>query len=828
MDRRVFEEEVEPVPREYFLNRFSEVQGRHTRLSEQINFEGFFDWNLITNEIYYSKGLKEMLGYQEGEITNHVGEWKKRLHPDEKNYVIQGVINYIRGHAGDCSFHHRLACKDGKYRCFLIKGEVTSRTLEGKPLRMVGTSLDITGQLLSGEEWLAALPETEERFRRAILFSPFPIMIHAEDGEVVVINNVWSELTGYSHEDIPTISDWTEKAYGKRKETVRESISSLYYLNDKVDEGECLITTSSGEKLTWDFCSAPLSIMPDGRRMVISMAMDVTARNKAKDALKWELKVNEVIAEVSQLLLQQQNVNTISKLILQHAKALTESEFGFVGYIDQLTGFLVCPTFTESVWGENEIHIEIEDVIFQRFQGLLGWVLNNNKPLITNDTSLDSRCCGVPDGHVPINRFVAVPANYCDELVGIVALANSNRNYTEQDLAVINRLAVMYAISVHRKRAEEELWEVYEKISAVIQSSPLAIVVLDFMGVVQSWSKSAEIIFDWQEQEVIGHFVPYVLEDKMEEFMAAFKREWSGQNVRGLEVVRKNKFGQEVFVREYTSRLHDSDGNVTGLVVLIEDITVQKRVKMEFQVAQKQAEQAMKMATLGGMLAGIAHEVSQPLNSIKMAASGMIYWFEKGHDPSREQIIRNFRDISKQTEITADIIRHMRSIIKRDIYTEKTLVDLNAVIETALNLISFQVSLNNISIVKELTVPLPNILGRISAMELVLANLLQNAIQAFRYTENKSWKIKCSTHVEDNRVILEVSDNATGITKEAKQKLFEPFFTTKKGEGMGLGLFIVQSTVENCQGQIQIINNDEGGATIRVEFPIAEPDSVGG
>jgi len=127
-----------------------------------------------------------------------------------------------------------------------------------------------------------ALRESGERFRRVIADSPFPIMIHAEDGTVLQTSNSWCEITGYRHEELATIADWTERAYGERMEIVRADIDRLYGLDRRLDEGEYTIRTRSGAIRVWEFNSAPVGRLPDGRRMVISMAMDVTGRKRVE------------------------------------------------------------------------------------------------------------------------------------------------------------------------------------------------------------------------------------------------------------------------------------------------------------------------------------------------------------------------------------------------------------------------------------------------------------------------------------------------------------------------------------------------------------------
>ncbi len=152
---------------------------------------------------------------------------------------------------------------------------------KGNCTHLVGSVHEITDRKRAED----ALRESEERLRRAVLQSPFPLMLHAEDGEVLTISDAWTEITGYSHADIPTIADWTERAYGERKDLVRATVDRVYGLREKVNEGEYEIRTKSGEKRTWEFAAAPLGRLPDGRRLAISMAADITERKLAEEVL---------------------------------------------------------------------------------------------------------------------------------------------------------------------------------------------------------------------------------------------------------------------------------------------------------------------------------------------------------------------------------------------------------------------------------------------------------------------------------------------------------------------------------------------------------------
>ncbi|MEG4395864.1 CHASE3 domain-containing protein [Microcoleus sp. BROC3] len=131
-----------------------------------------------------------------------------------------------------------------------------------------------------------SLQLTEERFRRAIIDAPLPIMLHAENGEVLQINCAWTELSGYEYSEIPTIEDWTEKAYHSRKSLVQADIDRLHQLNARISEGEYMIAAANGESRIWEFYSAPLGKLSDGRSLVISTAIDVTARKQAEAEIR--------------------------------------------------------------------------------------------------------------------------------------------------------------------------------------------------------------------------------------------------------------------------------------------------------------------------------------------------------------------------------------------------------------------------------------------------------------------------------------------------------------------------------------------------------------
>lgn len=131
----------------------------------------------------------------------------------------------------------------------------------------------------------AALLESERQLRNVVEGAPFPVMVHAEDGEIVHLSQAWVAMTGYAREELRTVAQWTERAYGERQAAVMSDIRQLYALDRPVDEGEYTICTVNGQMRCWAFRSAPIGHDARGRRLVVSMAADLTERKEAETRL---------------------------------------------------------------------------------------------------------------------------------------------------------------------------------------------------------------------------------------------------------------------------------------------------------------------------------------------------------------------------------------------------------------------------------------------------------------------------------------------------------------------------------------------------------------
>ncbi|WP_371373405.1 cache domain-containing protein [Sporomusa aerivorans] len=253
---------------------------------------------------------------------------------------------------------------------------------------------------------------------------------------------------------------------------------------------------------------------------------------------------------------------------------------------------------------------------------------------------------------------------------------------------------------------------------------------------------------------------------------------------------------------------------------LTNEIVQRKLVEEIRREEAKEMARIEKAASLGILAAGMAHEINQPLNAIKVASGAALYWHRQGKPLEMARIMADIKSIATQADRIDQIIRNIRSFAKPDKQLQVP-VNLNETIQKVVQLLGSQTSFHNIELKVTLCKSPSEILIVPAALEGIIINLLTNAIQALDTVEYIQKRIEINTQATDGRIILEVIDNGPGIETALLCRIFEPFFSTKPEEkGMGLGLSIVHSFVESNQGTIEVKQAPYGGTVFRVQFPL--------
>jgi len=226
--------------------------------------------------LYANPEFSEMCGYsQEQLLQMGIADL---LHPDSLNEVQRNWELRKQGDAAPGYCDIKFIAKGGEVRW----GQLTTAliTFEGLPTS-VGSITDITDLKQAEHD----IKESEQRLSRIITDAPIPVMVHAEDGEILMLSRKWTELTGYSHVDIPNIKTWIARAYDKDKQEAKRILKALYSQNSMEKDGEFTIRTADGDKRTWNFHSSSLGTLSDNRHFIVSMATDITIMRQREEAI---------------------------------------------------------------------------------------------------------------------------------------------------------------------------------------------------------------------------------------------------------------------------------------------------------------------------------------------------------------------------------------------------------------------------------------------------------------------------------------------------------------------------------------------------------------
>ena len=294
----------------------------------------------------------------------------------------------------------------------------------------------------------------------------------------------------------------------------------------------------------------------------------------------------------------------------------------------------------------------------------------------------------------------------------------------------------------------------------------------------------------------------------------------AGQDVTEYRLASAN--GVSVWVRDdcrVVNRLPDGRVEVVGMIT---DITAERLLKA-------QALSTAKLATLGEMAAGVAHELNQPCAAITLAADLAALELSRGGAERLTSAQKRLEEIARQTVRMRDIIDHFRIFARKDEGANEA-VDLGAAVRGAITVVGGTLRSSDVQIETSIPDGLPLVRGRLVALELVLVNLLVNARDAMEDTPlaERRVEITCETAGEGDAVRLVLRDHGSGIPPEVKDHLFEPFFTSKPaGKGTGLGLSIAYQTIHGFGGSITMGNHAEGGALVEIRLLVGGREADG-
>lgn len=365
-----------------------------------------------------------------------------------------------------------------------------------------------------------------------------------------------------------------------------------------------------------------------------------------------------------------------------------------------------------------------------------------------------------------------------------------------------------------RKRLEEELRKSERKYLDIFNNIPSALFVICAQNMtILDLNRSAASQYGYRRGELIGQSAAVLFppEDAQAGVLALAEGQPLGR-------ARNQTKDGRVFFVNITAAHSESDDRP---VILATATDVTERIR-----AERQMVQASRMATLGEMATGVAHELNQPLSVLSMAASLFLRKVERGESVDAETLRTLAGKIQSNVERSTRIINHMREFGRKPADQNAVPVDVNEVIRRAFEFFSQQLQVRGIEVTFDLADELPPVLADPARLEQVFMNLLLNARDAI---EDKCAQAPCAegdrritlrTRARRRGVQAEVSDTGPGIPREIMARIFEPFFTTKQvGKGTGLGLSISYGIMQDYGGAIHVRPRSGQGARFVLVFP---------
>ena len=367
-----------------------------------------------------------------------------------------------------------------------------------------------------------------------------------------------------------------------------------------------------------------------------------------------------------------------------------------------------------------------------------------------------------------------------------------------------------------RKQAEEALRRSEEYFRSLTENISDVVIVLGSDGTIRYQSPSFKrMLGEYRSSKDLFEFVhPDDMANATETFAelmqnpgATVHREIRGQHRDGswrtFEVVGRN--------------LLDNPA-VGGIVVTFRDITERKQAEEERQRMEQQLQLAGRLAAVGELAAGIAHELNNPLTAVQAFAQ-----FLADRDNLDESVKSDvetiYREAQRASRITTSLLRFARRH-----RPDKRLISINEVVERALELHAYRMKLSNIEVLVELAPDLPMTMADSDQMHQVFVNIITNAEQTMTEAHSKG-KLRVKTQMVDEMVQAAFTDDGPGIPEDNLKSIFDPFFTTKEvGNGTGLGLSICYGIVREHGGHMYARSKPGEGATLVVEIPIVSED----
>jgi PAS domain S-box-containing protein len=813
---------------------------------------------------YASPKVRDLLGYEPEEV---IGKSPFDLMSPDEADRMRRVLKPVTKSRTSFSGLENVNLHRGGWPVSLETSGTPLFDGDGRFLGYMGFDKDITRR----KRALAALEHSEARYRSIFENAQEGIFQTAPDGTLAGVNPALSKMAGFScpGEMMSAVGNIVQLYVDSED---RNRFIDLLRRQGTVNGFETRVRIASGEVRWISVSASKVRDVLDGSIYYEGIVSGITDRKETER----QSRLTEIRQKALLDLHEMADVSTdeIIRFVVGKCRTVTESDHSFIGLINEEETVMDTYFWSENIAGECALNLESKPLVLKD-AGLWAEAVRQKRAVTVNDYSepnLQKRGC--PEGHVPLERFMTVPVLNDGRVVLVAGVANKKEPYNESDIFHMTMVLKGTWDRMQRKRSEQAIAESEEKYRSIFES------VVE--GVYRSTSDGKFLSVNPAMASMYGYESP-------EEMVAAIadvrQTLWVDEPARMQFQERLEKKG---LVRNFEHRSRKKDGTIIWVSLsahvsgthanlregVIEDVTARKQAeKMQMQTfadledknreiekaygelkrSQKKMLQQEKMASIGQLSAGVAHEINNPigfitsnLNSLQrymakipefiLAQGETIEELARLDERRAQDALQRVLVLRKSLDIDF-IIEDVRELIGESIDGAERVsrivqdlkgfsrtsdakyepADINSGLESTLNIVWNELKYK--AEVKKKLGTIPFTKCNIGQLNQVFMNILINAGQAIE----KYGEVSIRTWHEEAHIFIAIADTGPGIPEQNLDRIFEPFYTTKPvGQGTGLGLSIAYDIVKKHEGEIEVASIMGAGTTFTIKIPVRE------
>jgi two-component system, NtrC family, sensor kinase len=517
----------------------------------------------------------------------------------------------------------------------------------------------------------------------------------------------------------------------------------------------------------------------------------------------------QVLYEVSRAVNSTLILDEILSIVMKKSIELLKAERGFLMLLDS-DGQL------QFKMAHNIKKQELDKSDLQVSTTIAEGVVKTGRSVYTSDALNDGRFAEKESVlQMNIRSAMCVPLKIKNQIIGVVYLDNSTKAniFLQSDLYLFELFADQAALAIQNAQLYTELFGLQRFQEAILDKTPVGIIVVQHDGKIRSLNSAAIKLFEKafsQDKELLQN----VLGKNLLDLLPLGEQEFWRENINKssalpveIESHRLKTAGEDIVIRLHFSLFEHMDGDITGRIIVVEDIT-EKVILEQYLIISE------KMIAKGEMAAAIGHELNNYLATISSNAQLLSYNIANQQmDKVPGKVDAIVSNIDKMKRFTSGLMDFS------SLETKKVLHDIPRLIDDVIFFIKPQQKFKNIKIDLEIPPNVPKVEIDVGQIHQVLLNLLMNAADAIQDAGITDGKITVACVTQEDGIIITVSDNGPGIPEAMFLRIFEPYVTTKKN-GHGLGLSTSYRIISSHKGQLTGQNGLSGGAVFTIELPL--------